>query len=143
VKDFHWIRHERRHRAERRALQVVIVLGASIPISAGLYGALAGAAISGDVLSVSGDSHMRYLSGVLFAIGVGFLSTVPRIERSAARFRLLTGIVLTGGVFRLLALDTSHWPSAFMLGGQVMEVAVTPLLCLWQARIARQRTRAM
>jgi hypothetical protein len=44
--------------------------------------------------------------------------------------------VVIGGLGRLLGLGLTGIPSLFMLGGLVMELAVTPLLCLWQTRIA-------
>jgi hypothetical protein len=121
---------------ERRALQVCVAIGALVPLSAGFAGAVAGGALTGDVLSASGDSHMRYLSGLLLAMGLGFWTTIPAIEHKTDRFRLLTLIVLTGGVFRVAALRDGPWPSPFMLGGAMMEVIVTPLLCFWQTRIA-------
>ena len=127
---------------ERRALQVCVVIGSLVPLSAGLFGAVTGAALTGDYLSPSGDSHMRYLSGLLYGIGLCFLSTVPAIEDKTERFRLLTIIVLTGGIFRVVALRAGPWPSPFMLAGATMELVVTPLLCLWQARIARRAVAA-
>ena len=121
---------------ERRALQACIVLGGFVPVSAGLYGALFGAALSGDAMSATGDSHVRYLSGLLLAIGLAFWSTVPRIEHQTKRARLLTAIVVTGGLFRVAGFFSGAGPSPGMLAAGAMEVVITPLLCLWQARIA-------
>jgi len=82
------------------------------------------------------DSHFRFLSGVFAAVGVGFYSTVPDIERKGARFRLLAALVIAGGVGRLLSLVVMGSPSAGHLAGLAMELLVVPLLVLWQWRLA-------
>jgi hypothetical protein len=123
---------------ERRLLQQAVGIGAIVPFAAGLYGVLFGPALTGAVLSVSSESHYRYLSGLLLAIGLCFWSAIPRIEEQTGRFRLLTVIVFIGGLARLLGLMLTGVPSPTMLGGLAMELAVTPLLCLWQARVANR-----
>ena len=62
---------------------------------------------------------------------------IPRIERQTTRFRALTFLVVTGGCARLISLAMAGTPSRPMLAALVMELVVTPLLCLWQGRIAR------
>jgi hypothetical protein len=86
------------------------------------------------------DSHFRYLSGLLLAVGLGFLSTIPRIETHGGRFRLLTGIVVMGGIGRLLSLLAIGLPSSTMLAALAMELAVTPGLAVWQHRVARMQS---
>jgi predicted MFS family arabinose efflux permease len=124
--------------ANRQALQIAVGVLALVPVGGGLAGALMGAPIYDDVVaSAAVDSHHRYLSGLLLAIGIGFWSTVPAIERQGARFRLLTALVVIGGIARLLSLLFRGWPGALMGFALVMELAVTPLLCLWQAWVAK------
>lgn len=125
---------------EAQALRIAVALAAMVPLSAGLAGMLAGSAFLGSGLPVdiSADSHIRYLSGLLFGIGLGFASTLRSIERRGARFRLLTGIVVLGGFARLLGAVLHGAPAAPMLFGLAMELLVTPALCLWQWRIACQ-----
>jgi hypothetical protein len=65
-----------------------------------------------------------------------FWSTVPGIEHKANRFRILTLIVFIGGLSRLLGLLITGHPGLGMLGGLTMELVITPLLCLWQGRVA-------
>ncbi len=127
--------------SERRVLQAAIAIGALLPVGAGLSGIVLGLDLTGEPGSVSTDSHFRYLSGLLLGIGLAFWSTVPAIERRTGRVRILTAIVFVGGLGRLLALATVGVPSAPMLAGLVMELGVTPLLCLWQARVARLHGR--
>jgi hypothetical protein len=125
-------------RRERRFLQQAVGICAVVPFAAGLYGVLFGSALTGSALSVSAESHYRYLSGLLLAVGVLFWSTIPRIEEHTGRFRLLTVIVVVGGLGRLLGLMITGLPSLMMLGGLAMELVVTPLLCLWQTRVANR-----
>ena len=124
---------------ERRWLQKVVGVAGLVPFVAGLYGVVFGAALTGDAgLSAAGDSHYRYLSGLLFGIGLMFWSGIPAIERNTGRFQILTLIVVVGGLARLFGLVLTGMPSLTMVGALVMELGVTPLVCLWQFRVARQ-----
>ncbi|MEH3144312.1 MAG: DUF4345 domain-containing protein [Methylobacterium frigidaeris] len=124
---------------ERRALQRVVALAALVPVAAGLYGVLFGqSGLAEGRVGVSADSHFRYLSGLLLGAGFLFWSTVPAIERKGELFRFLTMLVVLGGLSRLLGLWFTGVPSLTMLAALVMELVVTPLLCLWQMRIARR-----
>jgi hypothetical protein len=79
---------------------------------------------------------------VLLGIGLAFWSTVPRIERQGARFRLLAAIVVLGGAARLVSLWVAGTPSAPMLGGLALELGAAPLLALWQARVAARASKS-
>jgi hypothetical protein len=127
---------------ERRLLQIAVTLGALVPVSAGLAGAIWGPDFVGLMGSVDADSHFRYLSGLLLAIGLGYWSTVRGIEAKTARFRMLTLIVVIGGLARLGAVWAAGVPAGAMRGALVMELAVTPLLYAWQVRVARLSRRA-
>lgn len=124
---------------EKRALQTAVTLACVVPIGAGLSGMILGPVLSGGAAlgSTDLDSHFRYLSGLLFAVGLGFLSTVPRIERRGGRFLGLAGIVVAGGFGRLASVAALGLPSAPMKAALAMELLVTPALALWQMRIAR------
>jgi hypothetical protein len=118
--------------SERRWLQAAVVMAACVPVTAGVAGLLVGARSD----NAAFDSHYRYLSGLLLGIGLAFWSLTPRIERSGELFRILTAIVVAGGLARLYAL-LARGPPGVMGLALVMELMVTPALCLWQARIAR------
>lgn len=126
---------------ETRALQAAVAIFGLVPLSAGLTGVLFGPEMAADgVYAVSLDSHFRYLSGLLLGIGLAFWSTIPRIAEHAARVRLLTAIVFIGGLGRLLSLIELGAPSPPMLFGLVMELIVTPALCLWQTSLLQRTT---
>ena len=125
-------------RTERRVLQIAVALLALVPISAGLAGVVRGPAmVDGLATAAPQDSHFRYLSGLLLAIGVAWWTTLPVIERQGARVRLLAALVVCGGLARLLSLAIVGVPSWPMLGALVMELVVTPAIAIWQARVAR------
>lgn len=128
---------------ERRCLQVAVAVAGLVPVSAGLAGVLLGSQMAGALAipeglrAVSLDSHVRYLSGLLLGIGLAFWSFIPTIERRATEARLLTALVFLGGLARLYGAARLGLPSGPMTFGLAMELVVTPLLCWWQARIAR------
>ncbi len=94
---------------EARLLRIAVAAACMVPIIAGGASVLLGPAMVGlDIASITADSHYRYLSGPLLGIGVLFLTTVPRIETSTARFRLLAIIVIGGGLGRLLGALLNH-----------------------------------
>jgi hypothetical protein len=121
--------------AHRNALRLCVGLGAIVPVAGGLSGAILG---FGGGSAWSAD-HYRYLSGLLLAIGIGFWSTIPNIERHAPRFRLLTGIVAIGGLCRLLGVALGDPLTPAVAAALAMELVATPLLCLWQSRISITR----
>jgi hypothetical protein len=123
---------------ERKLLQQAVAVVASIPVATGLYGVLFGQALTGDAVSISAESHFRFLSGLLLAIGLGFWSTLPSIEIHTGRFRLLTLLIVIGGLGRLIGLGLTGLPSLFMVGGLFVELIVAPFLCLWQTRVANR-----
>ena len=119
---------------ERRTLQICVALAALVAIWAGAWGVLTD--LGGHDGGSSGlASHERYLSGLLLAIGIAFWTTLSGIEGKTGRFRLLTALVVVGGISRLVGVamgDTLSWSIA---GALAMELLVAPVLCLWQGRV--------
>ena len=119
---------------ERRLLQLVILLAAIVPVSAGAWGAAGGLH-----LSASGaDSQVRYLSGLLLGIGLCFWAFTPTIERRGAEVRVLALIVVIGGLARLFGVVTTGAAHTVSVGPLAMELGVTPLLALWRERVERR-----
>jgi len=123
----------------KNVLRVAVAVGGIVPVAAGLAGMFFGPRmIDGQVVVTDVDSHFRYLSGLLLAIGLGFWSTIPEIERTTNRFRLLTVLVIFGGLGRLIGLWLGGVPGLPMLLALGMELVVTPGLCFWQSTVARE-----
>ncbi|MDD1451574.1 DUF4345 domain-containing protein [Sphingomonas sp. H160509] len=125
---------------EKRLLQAVIAVACLLPLIVGGQGVLHGPAPFGHLADVPRDldSHFRYISGIFFATGLGFVSCIPNIERKGPRFRLLGGLIFVGGVSRLISLIAVGVPSQGHVLGLGMETIVVPLLMLWQWNFARR-----
>ena len=128
----------------RLGLQLLVALGGCVPVGAGLAGVALGPQMAAALAApVPLDSHFRYLSGLLLAIGLAYWATIPHIERQGATFRLLTALVFVGGLGRLVSLAAEGPPDAPMYFGLAMELGVTPALAFWQSRLARASGAAM
>ena len=124
---------------EKRLLQAVIATACLVPLSAGSTGVLRGAAwLQHGAVATDLDSHFRYISGIFLGVGFAFASCIPGIESKGARLRMLVAFVVLGGLARLFSLVQAGVPGAGMQFGLVMELAVTPLIALWQAGFARR-----
>lgn len=123
---------------ERSLLQLCVGVTGIAPVAAGIAGILRGPELVNAAVGIGADSHFRYLSGLLLGIGLGFWSTIPRIEANGDRFRLLSFIVVAGGLARFISLAFIGLPPFGMRVALAMELGVTPLLCLWQWRVARK-----
>ena len=125
---------------EKRLLQAVVALACLLPLVVGGQGILHGPAPFGHLTAVpiDLDSHFRYISGIFFATGLGFLSCIPTIERKGPRFRLLGGLIVVGGLARLVSLLAVGVPSQGHVLGLGMEIGVVPCLRLWQLSFARR-----
>ena len=119
---------------EKRLFQIVMAVVCLVPVLGGGAGVLKGAGMLGGT-GIDLDSHFRYLSGLLLGIGLAFAAMIPQIERRTSFVRLLTFVVLVGGLAR--AAEFFHAvPSKTLIAALVMEIVVTPVLCLWQGRVA-------
>ena len=119
----------------KRLLQIAVAIAGLVPVLAGLTGA-ADPALLNLAADAPSATHAAYLSGLLLGIGLGFWSLIPRIERQARVFTLLTAIVMLGGLARLvLAVRLGTW-TPWVIAPLAMELLVTPALCLWQRRLA-------
>ncbi len=128
---------------EKRLLQAVVALACFVPLSAGSLGVLRGAQwLEHAPVAIDLDSHFRYISGIFMGVGVAFASCVPNIETKGARLRMLVAFVVLGGLARLLSLVEVGAPGPGMRFGLVMELAVTPLLALWQGGFAKRWQRS-
>ncbi len=117
---------------------MTIAVAGLVPVLGGISGALGGANLFGATQSLELDSHVRYLSGLLAAVGLLYWSTIPRIEVMSGRFSLLTLIVVCGGCARAAGMLFVGPPGGGMVLALFMELGVAPLLYLWQGHVARR-----
>ncbi len=122
---------------EKRLLQICVALAALVPVAGGMSGVIWGGRSLGLPAFGPADSQVRFLSGLLCAIGIGFWTTIPDIERSGARFQLLTILIVAGGFARALGLFLAGPAGPLMTGALSLELVIAPALLLWQGRIQR------
>lgn len=129
---------------EKRVLQIVIGIACLVPLSAGSTGVLRGAAwLQHGAVATDLDSHFRYVSGIFLGVGFAFGSCIPSVECKGARLRMLVAFVVLGGLARLFSLAQVGLPGAGMQFGLAMELAVTPIIALWQAGFAKRYLAAL
>jgi hypothetical protein len=122
---------------QRKLLQIAMAVAGLAGVGVGLTGVLFGtlyADLSGDVVL---DSYVRFLKGVLLAIGLIYLSCVPQIERRGDRIALVTFILVCGTLSRLLTVIGHGVPTLGIIGNLVTGLILVPLLWLWQRHVAR------
>ena len=126
--------------AEKRLLQAAMVLTLLLPLTAAIESLLVGPRFLGHppVVPRDLDSHFRYLSGLFLGMLLWFASCIPAIERRGERLRLLGAMVILGGLGRAASLGIVGVPSTGHVIGLGIELGITPLLLLWQARLARR-----
>ena len=128
---------------EKRLLQIALVAAAAFSLFFGTLSVIRGVAVllPSDVANVANlDSHFRYLSGIFLGVVVALVSCAPGIEHKSARFRLLGGLVVCGGLARLLGVLANGAPGTGHLIGLALELVATPALLVWQTRLARRFT---
>ncbi len=122
---------------QRRLLQATIAVLAMLPVLAGLAGVVTGGQFLGvKAAPVDLDSHLRFLSGLFLAFGLGWYSCIPAIEKKTERIRFLAILTFCGGLARLASLFIAGRPSAGHMLGLGMELLVVPCLVLWHHRMA-------
>ncbi len=126
---------------ERKLLQIAFALAGLALIGFGLAGVFFGANfmdLSGNVVM---DSYIRFLKGMLLAIGLIYWSSIPDIERHGERISLITFVLVLGAVPRLMAVIGHGVPTIGILIGLAGELIVAPLLWLWQRHVAGMAQR--
>lgn len=122
---------------ERRLLQVVVAVLCLSPLGFGLMGIMHPDSFGGD-MPIGVDSHFRYLSGIFFGLGIMAASCVPRIEAQTDRFFWVVLLVVIGGVARLHGFVFAGAPEGTQFYAVFVELVLTPLVGLWQRRVARR-----
>jgi Flp pilus assembly protein TadB len=90
--------------------------------------------LSGDVVM---DSYVRFLKGMLLAIGLIYWSCIRRIEQRGDRISLVTFILIFGTLSRLLSVIGHGVPTVGIIYNLIVGLIFVPLLWLWQRHVAR------
>jgi hypothetical protein len=127
---------ERGQAMERKLLQIAFALAGLMLVGFGLGGVFFGATfmdLSGDVVM---DSYIRFLKGMLLAIGLVYWWSISDIERHGERISLVTFILVLGAVPRLMTVIGHGVPTIGIMIGLAGELIFAPLLWFWQRRVA-------
>jgi hypothetical protein len=127
---------------ERKLLQAAFALAGLVLVGFGLAGVFFGASFTNLSGDVEMDSYVRFLKGMLLAIGLVYLSSIPDIERHGERITLVTFILVLGAVPRLMAVIGHGVPTIGIMISLMGELIVAPLLWLWQRHVARVAQRS-
>ncbi len=118
---------------ERKLLQ--IAFAGFVLVAFGLAGVFFGANfldLSGNVVM---DSYIRFLKGMLLAIGLIDWTSIPDIEHHGERIALVTLILVLGAVPRLMAVIGHGVPTIGILISLAGELIAAPLLWLWHRHV--------
>jgi uncharacterized protein DUF4345 len=121
---------------ERRLLQIAIFIAGLVPILMGLAGVVWGVRFLSIDDNPAMDGAVRFLSGVLLAVGVQYWISIPHIEKHETQFAVLTFILVFGSLARLTSLFFGGVPSFGTVFVALVALVYVPLLWLWQRRLA-------
>ena len=127
---------------ERKLVQGIFAIAGLVLVGFGFAGVFFGANfldLSGNVVM---DSYIRFLKGMLLAIGLIYWSSIADIERHGERIALVTFILVLGAVPRLMAVIGHGVPTIGIIVGLVGELIVAPLLWLWHRRVVEAAHRS-
>ncbi|RKR91207.1 uncharacterized protein DUF4345 [Micromonospora pisi] len=116
----------------------MLAILATVSVVSGLWGMVAGPTGLPGVGAVhpTVDSEYRFANAFWFAAGIAVWWAVPRVQRATGLLRAVLGVVIVGGLARLLGIAVSGWPHPVFLGALGIELVVVPMVLLWQARVA-------
>ena len=130
---------------------VVVIVGAFI-IFLGLNVGLGGIKTLGwqstrDFVSITDtptfnaqDSHIRFIGGVWFGVGVAFLIGGFAMSTFRSTLIILSAMIAIAGLFRLSGLDTGVIFSAAIAPSITIEIIGFPLLAWWLLASGKQKT---
>lgn len=127
---------------ERRLLQIVLAIVGLVAITFGLTGVLFGTSLSGVRLGVTMEGYVRFIKGVLVAVGLIYWSAIPQIEKRGERISLVTFILVLGAAGRLLSVIGHGFPTVGLLISLIGELVIVPLIWLWHRHLVRRSAPA-
>ncbi len=127
---------------ERRLLQIALAIVGLVAITFGLTGVLFGTSLSGVRLGVTMEGYVRFIKGVLLAVGLIYWSAIPQIEKRGERISIVTFILVFGAAARLMAVLSHGFPTVGLLISLIAELVVVPLIWLWHRHLVRRGASA-
>jgi len=118
---------------------VLCVVG-SVAVVAGAATMLFGASIVPDRghVTPSVDSEMRFYGVWYAAAGVLLLRTVRTVETAGTTVRAVAACFFLAGCSRVISLVVLGRPHVTQLALMALELALPPLIVLWQSRVSRE-----
>lgn len=127
----------------RRILQVILTIIGLILIITGFLGVIYG--ITDDFYGISINSHiqghiildsnLRFYGGLSIGLGIIIFWIIPSIEKQQTIFRLISLMILIGGIGRVISMIMVGNPSTPFIIFTLLEL-LFPLLIFWQNKIA-------
>jgi hypothetical protein len=123
---------------ERRLLQIALGIIGVVAITFGLTGVLFGTSLSGVRLGVTMEGYVRFIKGVLIAVGLIYWSAIPQIEKRSERISTVTFILMFGAAARLMAVIGHGFPTVGLVISLIGELVIVPLIWLWHRHLVRR-----
>ena len=80
------------------------------------------------------DNHIRFIGGILLAIGLVMIYSAIRFEKSGTLISAIAVMFFIGGLTRLSALDMEIILGSEILPSLLIELIGFPILALWTQR---------
>ena len=107
-----------------------------IPIATGLYGVVTGSGgIEDGTASVNVESELRFLYALWVAYGGAVVYVGLRASRSRAAVGAIAAVLFATGVARGIAWIAEGRPDTAFVVLLALELAIPPVLVVWQARV--------
>ena len=122
-----------------RLLSAFLYAGGAVPVLTGIYAVLTGSGgIPGEnEAGASVESELRFYAVLWIAFGAALIWTAPRAARETKLVRALMAVLFAGGIARAIAWAAEGRPDGLFVVLLVLELAIPPLVVLWQRRVAR------
>jgi hypothetical protein len=126
--------------ALRRVFQTFLVAFGIIAIGISLAHLAVGpeAIPGGSAVNPTSDGEDRFYAGFFGCYGVALLWCARGVERKQVYVNVLAGVLLVGGIGRLIALIIVGPPTPFFVAMLVLEMVLPLLMVLAAKRIATQ-----
>lgn len=122
-----------------RALTRTLYALAVVPVVAGSATVLLGSGsvpAPGDP-SANLESELRFYAVWWIGAGLFLAWLAPRVAERTLELRVLCGLLFLAGLSRVLGIAIDGRPSGGQLVLMAVELALPPVLVIWQARVAR------